>query len=84
MPFGMVSAGIGRRMGVLYGVAIVEGEGPEGAALGDEFGASHCNQMGTLLRSCARATRSSQITLGGLVKLCERTDRQTSKQGICR
>ena len=40
MPSGMVS-GVGREMGVLDGVVIVEGEE---AALGGEFGASHCNQ----------------------------------------
>jgi len=45
------------------GVVITEGEG---AVLG-EFGLSHCNQWQTLLRSCAKATHSSQITLGGVV-----------------
>jgi len=57
MPFWVVSAlsaGVGRGIGILHGVVIVEGEG---AVLG-EFGAS------LLMRSCARATRSFQITLG--------------------
>jgi len=40
MPFGVVR-GVGRWMGVLDGVVIVEGEG---AVFGGEFGASHCNQ----------------------------------------
>jgi len=40
MPFEEVS-GVGRGMGVLDGVVIVEGEG---AVLEGEFGASHCNQ----------------------------------------
>jgi len=39
MLFGMVS-GVGRGMGILNGVVIVE---EKGARLG-EFGASHCNQ----------------------------------------
>ena len=42
MPFGVVS-GVGQGMGVLDGVVITEGEG---AVLGGEFGASHCNQLG--------------------------------------
>ena len=40
MPFGMVS-GVTQGMGVLDGVAIIKWEG---AVLGGEFGASHCNQ----------------------------------------
>ena len=40
MPFGAVS-GVGRGMDVLDGMVIVEGEE---AALGGEFGASHCKQ----------------------------------------
>jgi len=39
MPLGMVSW-VGRGMGVLDGIMIVEGEQ---AVLGDEFGASYCN-----------------------------------------
>ena len=56
----MVS-GFGRAMGVLDGVVIVEGEE---AVLGVNLGRP---TMGTLLRSCARATHSSQIILGRLV-----------------
>ena len=41
IPFWVVS-GVGRGMGVLDGVVIVEGRG----SLGDEFGASHCNRRG--------------------------------------
>ena len=56
-------SGVGRGMGVLDRVAIVEGEG---AVFGVNFGRAivtnggHCGV-------CARATRSSKITLGGLV-----------------
>jgi len=39
MLFGVVSV-VGRGMGVVDGVVFVEWEG----AVGDEFGASHCNQ----------------------------------------
>ena len=46
------------------GVVIVEGER---GSFGSEFGASRCNQWGTLLCSCARATHSSQMTLEGLI-----------------
>jgi len=42
MPFGMVSR-VGRGMGVLDGVVIVEGEG---TVFGGEFRAFHCNQWG--------------------------------------
>ena len=41
MPFGMVSV-VGRGMGVLDGVVIIEGKG----SFGSEFGASHCYQWG--------------------------------------
>jgi len=40
MPFGVVR-GVGRGTGVLDGGGDRQGEG---AVLGDEFGASHCNQ----------------------------------------
>ena len=41
MSFGVVS-GVGRGMGVLDGVVIVEGKGQ----FWGKFGASHCNQWG--------------------------------------
>ena len=64
MTFGMVSR-VGRGMGVLDGVKIVE---RKGAVLGVNVGVP-LKPIGTLLRSCARAaTRSSQITLGVIVK----------------
>jgi len=56
MPLGVVS-GDGRGMGVLDWVVIVEGRG----SFGGEYWASHCNH------ATETATRSSQITLGGLV-----------------
>ena len=62
MPFGMVNE-VGRGMGVLDG----DGDGNrrrEGAFLLMSLGRPI---MGTLLRSCARATRCSQISLRGLV-----------------
>jgi len=42
------------------GVFIVEGEG---AVLG-KFGASHCNQMGNLLPSCAKVRESIELSFG--------------------
>jgi len=55
--FGVVS-GVGRGMGVLdRGGDHRRGKGM--GSFGGKFGASHWNQYGTLLRSCARATRSS-------------------------
>ena len=60
MPFGMVSV-VGRGKGVLdEGGNRRRGRGSSGG----EFGT--CHPMGPLLHSCARATRSSQTTLGGL------------------
>jgi len=62
MPFG-VASGVGREMGVLDRVLIVEGKE---AVLGGEYGASHCNQWGlccVVVRKCGVATHSSQITL---------------------
>jgi len=60
MPFGVVR-GVSRGMAVLDGVVIVEGKG---AVLGVDLGHPIVtNAMGTLLHSCARATRSSQMTL---------------------
>jgi len=56
MPFGMVS-GVGRGMGVLNGVVIVEGSFV--VNLGRPI-----VTYGTLLYSCVRVTCSSQITLG--------------------
>jgi len=41
MPFAVVS-GVGRGMGILHEVVIIEGE----ESFGGEFGASHCNQWG--------------------------------------
>ena len=63
MPFGVVS-GVGRGMGVLDGGDHRRGRG----TLGDKCGVwtSHLSN-GILLSSCARAMRSSQIILGGLV-----------------
>jgi len=59
----MVS-GVGRGMGVLEG-------GGDRRRKGAVFGVNLELPIvtPTLLRSCARATRSSQITLGGLVSL---------------
>jgi len=62
MPFGVVN-GVSQWMGVLNVVVIIEREG------------QFCGwiwsvpllPMGTFFRICARATHSSQITLGGLV-----------------
>ena len=62
MPFGVVS-GVGQRLGVLDGVVIVEGEG---AVLGMNLGHPIVTN-GTFFHSCARATCSSHISLGGLV-----------------
>jgi len=45
MPFRVVS-GIGRGMGVLDGVLIVEGKG----SFGGKYGASHCNQGDNCVR----------------------------------
>jgi len=49
------------------GMVIVKGEE---AVFWGEFEASHCNQWGLLLYSCARVMHSSLITLGGLVITC--------------
>jgi len=62
MPFGEAS-GVGRGTGVLDGVVIVEGKG---AVLGMDLRRPIVTN-GILLRSCARAMPSSQITLGRLV-----------------
>jgi len=59
MPFVVVS-GVGQWMDVLDGAVIVEGEV---TVLAVNLGRPTVTN-GTLLRSCARATRSSQITLG--------------------
>jgi len=54
-------SGVGRGIGVLVGgIVIVE---REGAVLGRNLGRP-IETNGTLLHSCARATRYSQITLG--------------------
>jgi len=55
-----VENGVGRRMGVLDEVVIVE---REGAVLGGKCGHRVVTD-GTLLYSCVRAMCSSQITLG--------------------
>jgi len=52
--------------GVGRGMAVLDGGGDrrrESDSFGVNLGTSHCNN--TLLRSCTRATRFSQITLGG-------------------
>ena len=59
MPFGVVS-GVGR------GIDVLDGDGYRRKGRGS-FGANVGRPVvtiGTLLHSCARATRSSQITLG--------------------
>jgi len=57
--FGVV-IGVSQGMSVFDGMIIVEGEA---AVFGSEFGHPVVTN-GTFLRSCARATPSSQITLG--------------------
>jgi len=63
IPFGVVS-GVSRGRGVLDGVVIVKGKGQFWELMWDV----PLSPMG-LLRSCARVTHSSQITLGGLPKI---------------
>jgi len=58
MWFGMVS-GVGRGMGVLDGVVIVEGDG---AVLGVNL---RCH-MGMLLRSCAEVRESVKLSFGAV------------------
>ena len=53
--------------GVGQGMAVLDGGGYRRrgrGSSGDEFGAFHCNQWRLVLRSCARVTHSSQISLG--------------------
>ena len=64
MPLEVVS-GVGRGMGVLDGRGVIVEW--EGALIGVNLGHPIVTCMGTSLHSCARTTRSSQITLGGLV-----------------
>jgi len=60
MPFGMVS-GVGRRMGVLDGVVIVEGKG----SFWGEFGASHGNQLGNCCVVVQKCVRDRAVVWGG-------------------
>jgi len=61
MPFGMVS-GVGRGIGVLDGVVIVE---EEGAVLGGEFEASQSNQWGICcVRSSAVVREPIELSFG--------------------
>ena len=70
MPFGVLS-GVGRGMGVLDGVEIVEGEGE----FCDKCGTSHYNQWGlcgvVILYHEGWRRGSSQIALGFVVVVVE-------------
>jgi len=71
MPFGVVTR-VGRGMGVIDGVEIVEGTSRKGAALGVNLGRPIINNGDfALLRGCRRG--SSQMTLGKLVFFLSRS-----------
>jgi len=65
-------------MAVMDGAVIVEGKG---AVLEVSFGRPTVTNW-ALLRSCARATRSSRIILGGLVHFCQATDKPLSETSM--
>ena len=63
MPFRVVNE-VGREMGVLDGVVIVEGEV---AVLGIKCGASHCNQSGLCCVVVRERRTLPKLLWGGLV-----------------
>ena len=64
MPFGMVSDGVGRWMGILDGGG---DRRRESGSFGAKCGASHCNQWDSLREG--RVCGFSQITLGFLIDI---------------